>query len=276
VKQMAIETLVSGELVRLEINARNIKPKKADVDAAIANMKNQAGGEKNLNEYIKKMGLSQASFTKKIEEQLASEQILSQVIPAPKEPTDADRLKFFNENKSKLPINDTIAGYQIYLKSDANDNADSLEAKKDLLNGWAAMVRAKKADIRQLAAEYSDDPQAKKDGGVVEPAPLKSFGAQMEQVVKTLKVGEVSKAFNGKNGLTIFMLAEKNDGTFESNKYKIDMALRMQQEQEYAEKIKTFVGGLAKKYNVQYLDARYKPTAQGAAPSSLKPNLNIK
>ena len=272
IKQMVVENIVAAELVKQEAQATGVRASKPEIDSLTKVLKAQVGSEKSFTDYLKKMGLSQAQFTKKLEEQIITENMMERVAPYPKEPSEADRQKFFADNKSKLPINDSVGGYQLYLKTDAKDNADSIEAKKDLLKGWAAMVRAKKADFRQIAAEYSDDPDAKKDGGAVKPASAKSFGPQFEQLVKTMKVMDISAPFQSKNGLTIFLLTEKNDGQYESYKFKIDYALMMQREQERMLKLKTFIEGLSKKYKVEFFDKSLKPTQNNpSTPMMMNP-----
>jgi parvulin-like peptidyl-prolyl isomerase len=117
----------------------------------------------------------------------------------------------------------------------------------------------------QQAAQNSEDPDAKKTGGVVLTT-LKGSGAAFEKAVSKLKVGEISDVYNDKDGVAIFMLTGKNDGKFESYRNQIDTGLRMQAEQERQMKLKAYLDELAKVYKVQYLDKKYTPPqAIGAA-----------
>lgn len=128
-----------------------------------------------------------------------------------------------------------------------------------MLKGLAAQVRSKKATFAQLAAMYSDDKDAKKSGGVMSKFTAKSKGEAFAKAVAKVKVGEMTDVIVEKDGLSIFMLTEKNDGKFESYKFQIDYILRMQAEQERQMKLKSYLDNLGKAYKVQYLDKKYEP-----------------
>src|SRR5699024_5415359 len=110
--------------------------------------------------------------------------------------------------------------------------------KKDMLKGYAAQVRSNRASFAQLAAQYSDEADAKKTGGVMERFVAKNEGAEFAAAIKDLKVGDISAPFTTKNSVVIFMLTEKNDGKMESYKHKIDYILRVEAERNRQQAIK--------------------------------------
>ena len=135
-----------------------------------------------------------------------------------------------------------------------------------MLKGLAAQVRSKKATFAQLAAIYSDDPEAKKTGGVMNKFIAKSKGDAYVKAIAKMNVGDISDIITEKDGISIFMLTEKNDGKYESYKHQIDYILRVQAEQDRQAQLKAYLDGLGKTYKVQYLDAKYTPPqAIGAA-----------
>jgi parvulin-like peptidyl-prolyl isomerase len=141
-----------------------------------------------------------------------------------------------------------------------------IEDAKEVLKGLAAQVRSKKATFAQLAAVYSDDKDAKKTGGVMNKFIAKSKGDAFAKAVAKIKVGEMTDVIVEKDGVSIFMLTEKNDGKYESYKHQIDYILRVQAEQDRQMQLKAYLDGLGKVYKVQYLDKKYTPPeAIGAA-----------
>ena len=214
-----------------------------------------------MEEYNKKSGITEAQFNQRIEQQLQSDIILEKKVPYPADPTDKQISAYWELNKSKVPLNDTISGARILLKNKKGESQKAIEDKKELLKGLAAQVRLGKASFATLAAQYSDDEDARKTGGVMNKFIAKSKGADFAKAISKLTVGDISDVFSTSEGLQIFMLTEKNDGKFENYKVQIDYILRVQAEQERQLKIKQYLDELAKKYTVKYLNKDYTPAS---------------
>lgn len=268
VRYAVIDNLVGQELVRLECKKQGIKVPAARVDSLATLFKKQFPSEDVFQKQLKQSGQTMAQFREKLEDQLKSEELLKKKVPYPKDPTEEEMKAYWTLNKSKVPVNDSISGIRIYIKTKGKSAQDASDTK-DMLKGLAAQIRsqirAKKVPFTyavqlfaQQAAQNSEDPDAKKTGGVVLTT-LKGSGAAFEKAVSKLKVGEISDVYNDKDGVAIFMLTGKNDGKFESYRNQIETGLRMQAEQERQMKLKAYLDELAKVYKVQYLDKKYTP-----------------
>ena len=265
VRYAVIDNLVGQELVKLECKKQGIKVSKTKVDSLTALFKKQFPSEDAFQKELKKSNTTMAQFKEKIEDQLKSEQLLEKKVPYPKDPTEKQKEAFWELNKSKAQINDTISGARIYMSTKGKSKQE-IEDAKEVLKGLAAQVRSKKATFAQLAAVYSDDKDAKKTGGVMNKFIAKSKGDAFAKAVAKIKVGEMTDVIVEKDGVSIFMLTEKNDGKYESYKHQIDYILRVQAEQDRQMQLKAYLDGLGKVYKVQYLDKKYTPPeAIGAA-----------
>ncbi len=253
-----VDNLVGQELIKLEAKKLGIKVSAAKVDSLTALFKKQFPSEDAFMKELKKTNTTMAQFKSKIEDQLKSEVILEKKVPYPTDPTEKQLQAFWELNKSKVVINDTISGARIIIYTKGK-SAQEINDAKDMLKGLAAQVRAKKATFAQLAAIYSDDQTAKKTGGVMAKFVAKSKGDAFAKAVSKIKVGEITEVYTDKDGVGIFMLTEKNDGKFESYKHQIDYILRVQAEQERQAKLKGYLDELGKTYKVQYLDKKYEP-----------------
>ena len=258
VRYAVIDNLVGQELVKLECKKQGIKVSKAKVDSLTALFKKQFPSEDAFQKELKKSNTTMAQFKEKIEDQLKSEQLLEKKVPYPKDPTEKQKEAFWELNKSKAQINDTISGARIFMSTKGKSKQE-IEDAKEVLKGLAAQVRSKKATFAQLAAVYSDDADAKKTGGVMNKFIAKSKGDAFAKAVAKIKVGEMTDVIVDKDGASIFMLTEKNDGKYESYKHQIDYILRVQAEQERQMQLKAYLDGLGKVYKVQYLDKKYTP-----------------
>ena len=259
VRWAVIDNLVGQELVKLEAKALNIKVPKARIDSVAALFKSQYPSTEVFKNELKKNNISEKQFNERIEQQLQSDIILEQKLPYPKDPTDKQIAAYWELNKSKVPLNDTISGARILLKSKKGESKQAIADKKELLKGLAAQVRLGKASFATLAAQYSDDADARKTGGVMNKFIAKSKGADFAKAIGNLNVGDISDVFSTTEGLQIFMLTEKNDGKFENYKVQIEYILRVQAEQERQLKVKAYLDELAAKYKVQYLNKDYTP-----------------
>lgn len=258
VRYAVIDNLVGQELVKLECKKLGIKVSKAKVDSLTALFKKQFPSEDAFQKELKKSNTTMAQFKEKIEDQLKSEQLLEKKVPYPKDPTEKQKEAFWELNKSKAQINDTISGARIFMSTKGKSKQE-IEDAKEVLKGLAAQVRSKKATFAQLAAVYSDDADAKKTGGVMNKFIAKSKGDAFAKAVAKIKVGEMTDVIVDKDGVSIFMLTEKNDGKYESYKHQIDYILRVQAEQDRQMQLKAYLDGLGKVYKVQYLDKKYTP-----------------
>lgn len=253
-----IDNLVGQELIKLEAKKQGIKVPAAKVDSVTKLFKAQFPSEDAFQKELKKSNTTMAQFKEKIEDQLKSEIILEKKVPYPKDPTEKQKEAFWELEKSKVVINDTISGAQIIIKTKGK-SAQEISDAKDMLKGLAAQVRAKKATFAQLAAMYSDDQAAKKNGGVVAKFLAKSKGDAFVKAVAKIKVGEITDVYTEKDQVAIFMLTERNDGKYDSYKHQIDYILRVKAEQDRQAQLKAYLDQLGKTYKVQYLDAKYTP-----------------
>ena len=253
-----IDNLVGQELIKLEAKKMGVKVTKGKVDSLTALFKSQFPSEDAFQKELKKSNTTMAQFREKIEDQLKSEAILEQKVPYPKDPTEKQKEAFWELNKGKVQVNDSISGARIVIYTKGKSKQE-IEDAKVMLQGLAAQVRSKKATFAQLAAMYSDDQTAKKTGGVMTKFVAKTKGDAFVKAVNKIKVGEITEPFTDKDGIAIFMLTEKNDGKYESYKHQIDYILRVQAEQDRQAQLKAYLDGLGKVYKVQYLDPKYTP-----------------
>lgn len=258
VRYAVIDNLVGQELVKLECKKQGIKVPASRVDSLSTLFKKQFPSEDVFQKQLKQSGQTMAQFKEKIEDQLKSEELLKKKVPFPKDPTEKQKEAFWELNKDKAVINDSISGARIWV-STKGKKAQEINDAKDMLKGLAAQVRSKKATFAQLAAIYSDDKDAKKTGGMMPKFVAKSKGDAFVKAVNKIKVGEITDVVTDKDGVYIFMLAERNDGKYESYKVQIEYYLRLQAEQERQMKLKAYLDELAKVYKVQYLDKKYTP-----------------
>ena len=113
VRYAVIDNLVGQELVKLECKKQGIKVPAARVDSLSALFKKQFPSEEMFQKQLKQSGQTMAQFKEKIEDQLKSEELLKKKVPFPKDPTEKQKEAFWELNKDKAVINDSISGARI-------------------------------------------------------------------------------------------------------------------------------------------------------------------
>ncbi|MCL2260276.1 MAG: SurA N-terminal domain-containing protein [Fibromonadales bacterium] len=264
---IAVNQLVGQELVKAEITKQGLKADAKKVDSLIAVFKKQFPNEAAFKQELKKTGSTDADFRKYIETQLLADQLLEKKIQGSKEPTAKEKKDYWEKHKNEAIVSDTIGGIKIVLNIAKGENAQAIQDKKDLLKGYAAQARMAKVSLMALmeqfammAARISEDPNAKKDGGIMKKFLPKTQGNEFANAAKNLKVGQISEPFvQDGNKVVMFMLTEKNDGKFESYEHEIDYILRLEAERSRQIATKNYLDQLAKSYKVQYLNKDYTP-----------------
>ncbi|MCL2283742.1 MAG: SurA N-terminal domain-containing protein [Fibromonadales bacterium] len=264
---VAINQLVGQELVKAEIAKQGLKASAKKVDSLAAALKSQFPSDAAFKQELKKTNSTEADFRKYVETQLLAEQLLEKNIPMPQNPTDKEKKDYWEKHKSEAVVSDTIGGVRIVLNIAKGESSQEIQDKKDILKGLAAQARSAKVSLMVLmeqfammAARTSEDPSAKKDGGIMKKFLPKSQGNEFANAVKNLKVGDISDPFvQDGNKVIIFMMTEKNDGKYESYEHEIDYILRLEAERQRQLSTKDYLDKLAKTYKVQYLNKDYTP-----------------
>lgn len=259
---MIVDQMVSMELIKLEAQSMGIKVSPKSVDSLFKLYKSQFPSTKQYNAFLKGNGLTEAGLKSKIQEQILPQRVMDRVLKINKAmPTERETRAFFDANKSKFPVNDSVMAMRIMMKSTGAD-------AKTLLEGFAAQVRLKKAPFQMLAAQFSEDPSAKKTGGMIPPFKRGDFGADCATALKGLSRGEVSRVCVGKGSSNLFMMVSANDGRYESYKDRAMQAIMMERQQSYMTQFKNYASGLRSKYGVQFYDPAYDPSSAGpSAPA---------
>ncbi len=265
IKYAIVKNVVGAELLKLEATAQKIKPKKSTVDSLYdSQMQLYIGklkSKENVEKYLQGQGLSLNDLKDKVKESVISDQLLRKVVSEPDAPSDKQIKAYFAKHKKELPLNDTIGGFQILLKTGKGETKQSKSDKKDFLNGLAAQVKMGKAQFDRLAAEHSEDPAAKRTGGHMGRFTLKDMKPQFAKAIRGLKVGEITKAFVTPLGIHIFYLFEKNDGKISSYKEAIAQAIYQEEMMKRQAQVEEYLKTLEKKYPVVYMDKSYDPSA---------------
>jgi len=216
-KNKVLDEKISQMLLAQEAKKQKIKVPKRELDAAVDQIKKRFPNEETFKEEMKKEGLSQVEFDKRIEEQMMSMKLIEKEVKNKVKPPTEDEIKSFynqvmrkmkgenlNLPKEKEMAISTVAMYlkrmsseqvkvrQIFIKCDKSANAEEKKAALNRVNIVKKELE-KGGNFADLSAKYSEDKalrERKGDMGFVIKGDLTK---PLEDAVFSMMVGKYTK-----------------------------------------------------------------------------------
>lgn len=192
-EQMIDDKLVVGEAKRQNITASDAEIKR-QLDIAIAQKKQEMGGEDAFNEALEKENLTEAKLREKyrgdLERTVIRNRLLDRLFPKkPVPPAEAEAFfKAHPDRFPKMPAEMRLAVIQIPpmpdSASDAKGRAAVLAARRRIVGG---------EKFAKVAAEISEDPSSAKSGGDLGFFTQGTMEPGLEAIAFSLKIGQLSE-----------------------------------------------------------------------------------
>jgi parvulin-like peptidyl-prolyl isomerase len=244
-KTRLLDQMIDDKLLKQEAKKAKIKVTKRDTDQGIAQVKKRFETDAEFQAELKKEDISEAQFTKRIEDQMLVMKLIEQEVKAKTEPPKDEDIKAFYEkiqqkmNGKDLGLDkkdeEEIAGLAKLLtrasaeQTHARHILVSVDKNADMKTKAAALNKIKSiqkelkggADFEALAKKYSDDPGSKVKGGDLGFFSKGDMVPEFEKAAFALNVGQVSEPILTDFGYHLIKVEEKRAGkkaTFEDVK----------------------------------------------------------
>lgn len=216
-KNKVLEEKIAQMLLYQEAKKQKIKVSKRELDAAIDQVKKRFPSEEAFKEEMKREGVSQAEFEKRIEEQMMSMKLVEKEVKnKATRPTDAEVKAFYdkvratmkgeklNLSKDEEAAVGTVAMYlkrmtseqvrvrQIFIKCDKTANADERKAALSRVNTVKKEL-AKGGNFADLSAKYSEDKALRERKGDMGAIIKGDLTKELENAVFSMTVGNYTK-----------------------------------------------------------------------------------
>lgn len=201
-RQGMLNDLIDFQLLLQEAKERKIVPDSKNVDAAIWRIKRKFPTPGSFDQWLKATGKTETELRQSIVESMTVE-VLGNKLSVDATVSDADLQKFYDDNKDRFAIPDSVAVSHILIAvpQDASD-ADKKKLQKEAESVLKLALKSG-ADFSALAAKYSDDKTSAGKGG--------SLGALVE-VDKGSWKPIVDAAFAAKPGKVLDKLIKSDFG----------------------------------------------------------------
>jgi peptidyl-prolyl cis-trans isomerase SurA len=252
-RREVLDRLIDDQLISDQAAELRLSVTPEQVDASIAEIKKQNNiDDKQLDDALRAQGMSMAAYRKDLQRQLLRFRVINIAVGSKVTITDEDVKSYYNRHYKSGGANAEVRASHIFLSIPEGADAGVVAEKQAL--GKKLVERAATEDFAKLAKEYSDDAATRKDGG-----DLGTFGKDMlpkpiEELVFSMKVGDVAGPVRADRGFHVIKLVERK-AVAAKPLTEVEDDIRMQLRQKEMDKqTKSYLADLRKK---NLVDIRY-------------------
>jgi foldase protein PrsA len=256
-KASIVNYLVQNAVIKQQAADMKITVTQKQLDERVKQITTQVGGQKKLDELLKKQGVTAAELRTQLESQMLQDAVRTKVGENAKV-TEEQIKAYYNDPKNK-------AQFVV---------ADSVDARHVLVNSKAVALKVEKllaadnsdANWVKVAKQYSIDPGSKAKGGSLGNFPKGRMVPEFEKVAFSIKPGVVSAPVKSQFGWHVIEVTKKTPGstkTFAEAKAMIEQSLKFQLQ---AKAWETWLADAQKSAGITYA-AGFDPKTLTASPS---------
>jgi len=267
-KVSIIDYLVQNEVIKQQAAEMKVTVTQKQLDERVKQVTDQVGGQKKLDDLLKKQGVSLEQLNSQLESQMLQEAVRTKVGENTKV-TEAQIKAYFDDpkNESQFIVADSVDARHVLL--DAKNKAEALKVQKLLA------ADPSDANWAKVAKKYSIDPGTKDKGGSLGSFPKGRMVPEFDKVAFSIKQGVISAPVKSQFGWHVIEVTKKTPGssqTFEEAKSMIEQSLKSQVQ---AKAWETWLADAEKQAAIKYatgfdpktLTASPSPSASAAPPS---------
>ena len=203
-EEKALDQAIGAKLLLDRAQELDIPLMAADIDAEVAKVVTQVGGEENFKKALEAQGITEIAFRKELEKGAKVNKLVEQACAGVPDPTEDEVAKFFEAHKAEFVTPPQVLCQHILVKGSDDKALDKIkEIRERIVSG--------KSDFAVEAKEHSDCPSGAEGGS------LGWFGRGMmvpefDKVAFEMKKGEVSGVVSTQFGYHIIYKADEKGG----------------------------------------------------------------
>lgn len=278
-KERFVNDIVIKTLLNQEFEKRGLTASPDEIEAKKAQIIVQIGSEEQFKNLLKENHISD----EKLNNDMAAEVKMDKLVQSLniKEATDAEALKFYNENKAQFQMPERVQVSHILINANPEDvkrqiadaDKEANLSTADIDSKVAAEVARKEAlakeiqakaaknpkDFAKLAKEYSEDAASAEKGGDLGYVTRETLVKEFADAAFNQKVGTVSPLVKSQFGYHIILVKDKAaKGTESFAKVKTDLKAYLSQQKKFAA-IQGMIEGLKNSATIEYVDESLNP-----------------
>jgi peptidyl-prolyl cis-trans isomerase C len=247
-----LDQLISYRLLMQETRSRKIEVPDAEIEARIAQIKQQFPSEDEFKKQLAERNMTVEGLRADAKSDMQVAKMLETEVNTKVAVQPADVDTFYQQNPDKFQQPERVRASHILIRTEENADAKAKEAAKAKATDVLKQVKSGK-DFAELAKQHSQDPGSAVQGGDLGFFQQGQMVGAFERAAFALKPGEVSEIVETPFGFHIIKMAEKQPARtvpIAEVKPQIEQFLQNQQRQQ---KTQAFIESLKSKGKVEVL-----------------------
>lgn len=248
----ALEQAIGAKLLLDQAQRLDLPVTAKDVDAEVARVVQQVGGEENYKKALAAQGISEADFRKELEKGARVNMLVNQACAHVADPTEDEVTAFYEAHKAEYVEPHQVLCQHILVKGSNDAALDKIkEIRERIVND--------KADFAEEAKKHSDCPSGAQGGS------LGWFGRGMmvpefDKAAFEMKKGEVSGIVTTEFGYHIIYKADERGGGQQTIVDVHDQIKDLLRHEARGKAMDAYVAELREKATIEYKEAKHECT----------------
>ncbi len=246
----ALEQAIGAKLLLDQAQRLDLPVTAKDVDAEVARVVQQVGGEENYKKALAAQGISEADFRKELEKGARVNMLVNQACAHVADPTEDEVTAFYEAHKAEYVEPHQVLCQHILVKGSNDAALDKIkEIRERIVND--------KADFAEEAKKHSDCPSGAQGGS------LGWFGRGMmvpefDKAAFEMKKGEVSGIVTTEFGYHIIYKADERGGGQQTIVDVHDQIKDLLRHEARGKAMDAYVADLREKATIEYKDVKHE------------------
>ena len=246
----ALDQAIGAKLLLDQAARLDIPVTEKDIDAEVARVVQQVGGEENYKKALAAQGIAEADFRKELEKGARVNMLVNQACAHVADPTEDEVTAFYEAHKAEYVEPPQVLCQHILVKGSTDAALDKIkEIRERIVND--------KADFAEEAKKHSDCPSGAQGGS------LGWFGRGMmvpefDKAAFEMKKGEVSGVVTTEFGYHIIYKADERGGGQQTIVDVHDQIKDLLRHEARGKAMDAYVAELREKATIEYKDAKHE------------------
>ena len=246
----ALDQAIGAKLLLDQAARLDIPVTEKDIDAEVARVVQQVGGEENYKKALAAQGISEADFRKELEKGARVNMLVNQACAHVADPTEDEVTAFYVAHKQEYVEPHQVLCQHILVKGSNDAALDKIkEIRERIVND--------KADFAEEAKKHSDCPSGAQGGS------LGWFGRGMmvpefDKAAFEMKKGEVSGVVTTEFGYHIIYKADERGGGQQTIVDVHDQIKDLLRHEARGKAMDAYVAELREKATIEYKDVKHE------------------
>ncbi len=246
----ALDQAIGAKLLLDQAARLDIPVTEKDIDAEVARVVQQVGGEENYKKALAAQGIAEADFRKELEKGARVNMLVNQACAHVADPTEDEVTAFYEAHKAEYVEPPQVLCQHILVKG-------SNDAALDKIKEIRERIVSDKADFAEEAKKHSDCPSGAQGGS------LGWFGRGMmvpefDKAAFEMKKGEVSGVVTTEFGYHIIYKADERGGGQQTIVDVHDQIKDLLRHEARGKAMDAYVAELREKATIEYKDAKHE------------------